>query len=102
MERIKPDPYLIDDENPEWTTEDFQTARPGRDVLNEIFTAQTAGEMLSKKKGRPIGSGNKESQNMRFDRDILEAFKSTGKGWQTRTNDALREWLKDHPFKQCG
>ncbi|MFH0730760.1 MAG: BrnA antitoxin family protein [Pseudomonadota bacterium] len=100
MVRIKPDPYLIDEENPEWTSEDFKSDRPGREVLHEIFNAETANEMLTKKKGRPLGSGIKESQNMRFDRDILEAFKSTGKGWQTRMNNALREWLKEHPLKQ--
>jgi hypothetical protein len=30
----------------------------------------------------------------------LAAFKATGKGWQTRMNEALREWLKEHPMKQ--
>ncbi|WP_460595189.1 BrnA antitoxin family protein [Geomonas sp. Red276] len=25
---------------------------------------------------------------------------SGAKGWQTRMNDALREWLKEHPLKQ--
>ena len=28
--------------------------------------------------------------------DILDTFKATGKGWQTRVNEALREWLKTH------
>jgi len=31
-----------------------------------------------------------------FDTDILDAFRATGKGWQTRMNDALKEWLKEH------
>jgi len=30
------------------------------------------------------------------DADVLEAFRATGKGWQTRMNAALREWLKEH------
>jgi uncharacterized protein (DUF4415 family) len=34
---------------------------------------------------------------LRVDRDILEAFKSSGPGWQTCMNDALREWLQTHP-----
>jgi uncharacterized protein (DUF4415 family) len=29
--------------------------------------------------------------NMRVDADVLEAFKATGRGWQTRVNSALRE-----------
>jgi uncharacterized protein (DUF4415 family) len=28
--------------------------------------------------------------------DVLEAFRATGKGWQTRMNEALKEWLKEH------
>jgi len=99
MADSKPNPYLIDDENPEWTAEDFDNARPAHDVLHEIFSQETADAMLARKKGRPLGSGVKKSQNIRLDHDILAAFKATGKGWQTRMNDALREWLKEHPLK---
>ena len=52
------------------------------------------------RRGRPAGQ-TKASQTVRFDLDILAAFKATGKGWQTRMNDALREWLKEHPLKQA-
>jgi uncharacterized protein (DUF4415 family) len=90
---------LIDEENPEWTREDFQNARPAREVLPEIFGKEVADELLNRKPGRPLGSGVKESQTVRFDRDILTAFKASGKGWQTRMNEALREWLKDHPME---
>ncbi|MBI3903849.1 MAG: BrnA antitoxin family protein [Nitrosomonadales bacterium] len=33
---------------------------------------------------------------IRFDPDVLAAMKATGRGWQTRVNDLLREWLKTH------
>jgi hypothetical protein len=42
----KPNPELLDDENPEWTAEDFAKARPASDVLPRIFGEQTAREML--------------------------------------------------------
>jgi uncharacterized protein (DUF4415 family) len=45
------------------------------------------------RRGRPIGS-NKESTTVRFDCDVLAAFKAGGPGWQTRMNAALRDWLK--------
>ena len=48
---------------------------------------------VARRRGRPAGSGGKVSTTIRFDADILEAFKATGDGWQTRMNDALREWL---------
>jgi uncharacterized protein (DUF4415 family) len=33
---------------------------------------------------------------IRFDADVLAALRATGKGWQARVNDAMREWLKTH------
>jgi len=47
-------------------------------------------------RGRPAGSGTKVATNIRLDRDLVEAFKGTGDGWQTRLNDALRDWAKTH------
>ena len=31
---------------------------------------------------------------IRFDADVLTALKASGRGWQTRVNDAMREVLK--------
>ena len=52
--------------------------------------------IVQRRAGRPAGFGNKEQVAIRFDKDILEAFRSTGRGWQTRMNEALKEWLKEH------
>lgn len=38
----------------------------------------------------------KQHLTLRFDADIIAAFKSTGRGWQERMNDALRDWLNSH------
>jgi len=53
-------------------------------------------ESYRKQRGRPAGSGNKEQVAIRFDHDVLAAFRAAGPGWQTRMNAALRDWLKDH------
>ncbi|MEW6352435.1 MAG: BrnA antitoxin family protein [Thermodesulfobacteriota bacterium] len=89
----KPKPDLTDEENPEWTEEDFRHARPASDVLPQLFDPQAAAEML-KPRGRPKAATTKTRVNIRLDADILDAFKATGRGWQTRLNAALREWLK--------
>lgn len=47
-------------------------------------------------RGRPVGSGSKVQLTVRFDEEVVEEFKSTGDGWQTRMNDALREWIQVH------
>lgn len=62
-----------------------------------IQELQTGLAKALKKRGRPSGSGNKEQVAIRFDRDVLTAFRASGPGWQTRMNDALREWLRSNP-----
>ena len=52
--------------------------------------------MFFPKIGRPKSSYRKLSTTIRFDPDVLLAFKATGPGWQTRMNDALKEWLAAH------
>lgn len=51
---------------------------------------------LKRPRGRPFGSGTKKQVTLRIDSDVLESFKGSGDGWQTRMNDALREWLQSH------
>lgn len=53
--------------------------------------------LKAKLPGRPRKDNPKVFTGIRLDADILDAFKATGKGWQTRMNDALRDWLKAHP-----
>lgn len=55
-----------------------------------------AGMAAAKKRGRPAGRGSKEQVAIRFDRDVLAAFRAGGAGWQTRMNDALKDWLRTH------
>ena len=45
---------------------------------------------------RTKGINRKRSTTIRFDEDVLEAFKATGPGRQTHMNAALKEWLASH------
>lgn len=75
---------LIDpDDAPELTAEWFRRAD-----LHE-------GETLLRR-GRPPAEVTKTPIKLRLDPDIVDAFKASGRGWQTRMNDALRDWLKSH------
>ena len=38
----------------------------------------------------------KERITIRLSRDVVERFRATGDGWQTRVDAALQEWLKAH------
>ncbi|MFT4195129.1 BrnA antitoxin family protein [Ottowia sp.] len=55
-----------------------------------------AGIAAARKRGRPAGSGGKEQVAIRFDHEVLAAFRAGGPGWQTRMNDALKDWLRTH------
>ena len=92
----KPNPELIDDDAPEATDKWFAKARPAAEVLPALFGNDTANELLKPKRGRPFSANPKEHVNIRLDADIVRTFKGTGSGWQTRLNDALRDWLKAH------
>lgn len=52
------------------------------------------------KRGRPPQAVTKVAVKLRLDRDIVAAFKVEGPGWQTRINQALREWLVSHSGEQ--
>jgi uncharacterized protein (DUF4415 family) len=93
----RPNPELIDDDNPEWTDADFARARPAADVLPELFGSGAARVML-KPRGRPAAEVVKERITIRLDADVLAALRATGKGWQTRVNEAMREWVRSHPL----
>jgi uncharacterized protein (DUF4415 family) len=41
--------------------------------------------------GRPVAAVRKEVINIRLDPDVLEHFRATGPGWQSRINAALRK-----------
>jgi len=95
--RTKPDPELIDDENPEWTAEDFARARPAREVLPPaLYAALTdkskpATITLVSRMGRPPLENPKEPIHIRLSAHVLKAFRATGRGWQTRIDAVLRE-----------
>jgi len=92
----RPNPYLIDDENPELTREDFRLARPAIEVLTEQFGAKAAREFIARHRGRPRKEKPKLLTSLRLDAEIIDAFRAMGKGWQSRLNAALREWLVEH------
>jgi len=46
---------------------------------------------ITRGRGRPPVSVKRPTLNMRVDADVLDAFKATGPGWQTRINAVLRD-----------
>ena len=79
-----PRKVVFDDDNPEWTAEDFARARP----ISEF--PELAAAFPKTRVGRPRGS-DKEQVSLRIDKEVLARFRAGGAGWQTRINAALRK-----------
>lgn len=77
-----------DDDDVEWNEEMFRKAavykggkliRPATGTLKSI--------------GRPPAENPKKQVTLRLDPDVIETFRATGKGWQSRINAELRKAL---------
>jgi uncharacterized protein (DUF4415 family) len=90
------DPKL-DDENPEWTQQDFAKAKPASEVLPPEVIAQ-----FRNKGGRPRSENPKEAVKLRIDADVLAKFRESGPGWQTRINGILRAAVSVHGSRAKG
>lgn len=51
---------------------------------------------IKRGRGRPAVTVKRPTLNMRVDAEVLEAFKATGPGWQTRINEVLKGWVQTH------
>ena len=80
-----------DGEVRELMEDDFAQFSSAENVLPAELTALLPD---SPRRGRPPALTHKKAVNIRLSQDVLAAFKSNGRGWQTRIDDALREWLK--------
>lgn len=49
-----------------------------------------------RKVGRPVSEETKDRVNIRLSKEITRYFKATGKGWQTRINKVLEEYVATH------
>lgn len=72
-------------DNPEWTEEDFKHARPFADVFPELAAS------IVRSRGRSAVESPKKQVTLRLDADLVERYRSSGKGWQSRMNEDLRK-----------
>ncbi len=47
-------------------------------------------------RGRPKSANPKQLVSVRYSAEVLEYFKSTGEGWQSRMDGVLREYVTRH------
>jgi uncharacterized protein (DUF4415 family) len=79
--------------NREWTDDDFRRARPAKEVLPPaVYAGLVAINRRAGVRG-PQKAPTKVQTAIRFDPDVLAALRATGRGWQTKVNDVMREWV---------
>ena len=94
MPRSKP---LIDSQGRvrEIQSADLKAFRPAQEVLPES---------LRRKLGvrGPQKAPTKERISIRLSPEVVQRFRATGAGWQTRVDAALQDWLKTHKPAKAG
>ena len=67
------------------TDEELANARPFVEVFPELA------ESIRRSRGRPPAENPKKQVTLRLDADVVERFRASGRGWQSRINEALRK-----------
>jgi len=73
----------------ELTASDMKRFRPAKEALPKT--------LLGKLNVRgPQKSPTKERITIRLSPEVVQQFRNTGDGWQTRVDTALKDWLRSH------
>jgi uncharacterized protein (DUF4415 family) len=78
------------------TAVELRTARPTAEVFPELVKAHQAGKLRYRgQRGQQIAP-TKSLVSIRLSPVVLDHFRKTGRGWQTRLDDALRMLIAGH------
>ena len=81
--KLSPPPLDFDDDAPFLTDAEIKELRPASEWFAEH------GIPMPAPRGRPKAEQPKKSVTMRLDEDVLNRYKATGPGWQTRMGEVL-------------
>ena len=84
---------LIDKEGEvrELTAADLKKFRPATEALPAELQAK-----IGMRRRGPQKDPTKERISIRLSSSVVEDFRATGPGWQSRIDSALRDWLETH------
>jgi uncharacterized protein (DUF4415 family) len=84
---------VFDDDNPEWTKADFARAVPFPPGVKLKDLKPGELERLLGRRG-PQKAPTKIPVSIRLSPEVVKHFKSKGRGWQSRIDEALRKIVK--------
>ncbi|MBF0398512.1 MAG: BrnA antitoxin family protein [Desulfobacterales bacterium] len=76
----------------ELTREDIKEFRSAGEVLPESLFAILPNRKVGQRGTQKAAI--KKSVTVRYSLEVLNYFRSTGRGWQTRMDEALKEWIE--------
>lgn len=82
------DEIVIDDDNPEWTEEDFARALGPEHLPPEVLAhfPRTLARVRGLQK-----AATKRPVSLRLSVEVVDHFRAAGPGWQTRIDQALKD-----------
>ena len=75
-----------DEDTQELSRDWFQGARPATEVVPKVV------ERWRRTRGRQKAP-TKEAVSIRLDQDVLAHYRASGRGWQSRINETLRQYI---------
>lgn len=83
--RFTPTDLAAVSDNPEWTADDFAAAVPFADAFPGMAAT------IRKRGAQRLPT--KVSTTIRLSRNVVDHFRGNGDGWQSRIDNALKEWI---------
>lgn len=74
-----------DPDAPEATDEQLAQAKPFAEAFPDLA------ESIKRSRGRPSVDNPRQQISLRLEPEVIAKFKATGKGWQGKINDVLKQ-----------
>lgn len=75
----------LDPDDEDVTDAQLGTGKPFRQSFPDLYAS------IQRARGRPRADKPLQQISIRLDPDVIAKFKATGKGWQTRINQVLKD-----------
>lgn len=76
------------------TPEEYEELPELTDEFFEEVDECKGGKLV--RRGRLKAERRKVLLSARYSPEVVEYFRATGEGWQTRMDEVLKEWIKEH------
>jgi len=87
------DGVVFDEDNPEWTEERVARLIPVEELPPDELALILKAFPKTKLRG-PQKAPTKVPVSLRLSREVVDHYRATGDGWQTRIDDALKDLIR--------